>query len=35
MNKNTILTDLICGMEVNSDDISLDYQGFLFHAGKS
>lgn len=27
MNTNTILTDLVCGMAVNSDDISLDYLG--------
>ncbi len=27
MNSNTTLTDLVCGMEVNSDDISMDYQG--------
>lgn len=28
MNNNaTLLKDVVCGMEVNSDDISLDYQG--------
>ena len=26
MKINTILTDVVCGMELNSDDISLDYQ---------
>lgn len=27
MKSNTVVLDLVCGMEVNSDDISLDYQG--------
>lgn len=27
MNSNTILIDPVCSMEVNSEDISLDYQG--------
>jgi len=30
MTNNTILTDLVCGMEVNSEDISLDYQGIRY-----
>jgi len=30
MNSNTILTDLVCGMEVSSEDISLDYQGIHY-----
>jgi YHS domain-containing protein len=27
MNSNTVVQDIVCGMEINSDDISLDYQG--------
>ncbi len=27
MNNTTILKDIVCGMDVSSDDISLDYQG--------
>lgn len=27
MSSNTTVVDLVCGMEVNSDDISVDYQG--------
>lgn len=27
MKSNTVVLDLVCGMEVNSDDISLNYQG--------
>lgn len=30
MNSNTILKDLVCGMEVNSDDISIDYLGIHY-----
>ena len=30
MNSNTIIIDLVCGMEVDSDDISLDYQGIHY-----
>lgn len=27
MNSNRLLTDQVCGMDVNSDDISMDYMG--------
>ncbi len=27
MNSNILLTDQVCGMDVNSDDISMDYMG--------
>ncbi len=27
MNSNTTLTDLVCGMEINNDDIAVDYLG--------
>jgi YHS domain-containing protein len=27
---NTAIKDLVCGMEVNSDDISMDYQGIHY-----
>jgi len=30
MNSNMTFTDLVCGMDVNSDDISIDYQGIHY-----